>query len=86
MPISLMYEEEDYVVLEANKPEQFMNAYELLEKLRTILVQQQQNNLPRDLQKLSSLDAQAQKLRDTYCEYEFSPGKFIQWYVVRLEK
>ncbi|MCL2928726.1 MAG: chlororespiratory reduction protein 7 [Trichodesmium sp. St16_bin4-tuft] len=85
MPISLMYEEENYVVLEANKPEQFMTAVELLEKLRGIIATQQ-DNLPRDLQKLSSLDAQAEKLRDTYCEYEFTPGKFIQWYVVRLEK
>ncbi|ABG52630.1 conserved hypothetical protein [Trichodesmium erythraeum IMS101] len=85
MPISLMYEEENYVVLEANKPEQFMTAVELLEKLRGIIATQQ-DNLPRDLQKLSSLDDQAEKLRDTYCEYEFTPGKFIQWYVVRLEK
>ncbi|MDE5094574.1 MAG: chlororespiratory reduction protein 7 [Trichodesmium sp. St11_bin5] len=85
MPISLMYEEENYVVLEANKPEQFMTAVELLEKLRSIIATQQ-DNLPRDLQKLSSLDDQAEKLRDTYCEYEFTPGKFIQWYVVRLEK
>lgn len=80
-----MYEEENYVVLEANKPEQFMTAVELLEKLRGIIATQQ-DNLPRDLQKLSSLDDQAEKLRDTYCEYEFTPGKFIQWYVVRLEK
>ncbi|MGD1715073.1 chlororespiratory reduction protein 7 [Dapis sp. BLCC M172] len=85
MPNSLMYEEENYVVLEANKPEQFLTGIELLEKLRAIIAQQQ-SNLPRDLQKLSSLDAQAQKLRDTYCEYEFSPGQFLQWYVVRLEK
>jgi len=85
MPISLMYEEENYVVLEPNQPEQFMTAIELLEKLRDLLTQQQ-DNLPRDLQKLSSLDAQAKKLRDTYCEYEFTPGKFIQWFVVRLEK
>lgn len=80
-----MYQEENYVVLEPNKPEQFMTAGELLEKLREILAQQQ-HNLPRDLQKLSSLDAQAQKLRDTYCEYEFTPSQFLQWYVVRLEK
>lgn len=80
-----MYEEENYVVLESNQPEKFMTSKELLEKLRFILAQQQ-DNLPRDLQKLSSLDAQAQKLRDTYCEYEVSNGKFIQWYAVRLEK
>ena len=85
MPDSLMYQEENYVVLEPNKPEQLMTGAELLEKLREILVQQQ-DNLPRDLQKLSSVDAQAQKLRDTYCEYEFTPCQFLQWYVVRLEK
>ncbi|NEP79465.1 MAG: chlororespiratory reduction protein 7 [Okeania sp. SIO3C4] len=85
MPNSLMYQEENYVVLESNKPEQFMTGLELLEKLRSILAQQQ-HDLPRDLQKLSSLDAQAQQLRDTYCEYELTNGNFIQWYVVRLEK
>lgn len=85
MPDSLMYQEENYVVLEPNKPELFLTGAELLEKLREILAQQQ-HNLPRDLQKLSSLDAQAEQLRDTYCEYEFTPGLFLQWYVVRLEK
>lgn len=80
-----MYQEENYVVLEPNQPEQFLTGIELLEKLR-VIISQQKSNLPRDLQKLSSLDAQAQKLKDTYCEYEFSPGQFIQWYVVRLEK
>ncbi len=81
-----MYQqEENYVVLEPNQPEQFMTAAELLKKLREILAKQQ-DNLPSDLQKLSSLDTQAQQLRDTYCEYEFTPGEFLQWYVVRLEK
>jgi len=80
-----MFQEENYVLLEPNQPEQLLTGIELLEKLRFILAQQQ-HNLPRDLQKLSPLDAQAQKLRDTYCEYEFSPGQFLQWYVVRLEK
>ncbi|MGK7922073.1 MAG: chlororespiratory reduction protein 7 [Trichodesmium sp.] len=85
MPNSLMYTEENYVVLEPNQPEQLMTGLELLEKLRVIL-SQQQNNLPRDLQKLSSLDERAEHLRDTYCEYEYSPGKLLQWYVVRLNK
>ena len=85
MPNSLMYQEENYVVLESNQPEMFMTGVELLEKLLAIIAQQQ-DNLPKDLQKLSSIDDQAQKLRDTYCEYEFTPGQFLQWYVVRLEK
>lgn len=80
-----MYQEETYVVLESNQPEQFMTAAELLEKLRSILVERQ-NDLPRDLQKLSSPDTQAQQLLDTYCEFDLGPGKFLQWYAVRLEK
>ncbi|MGE5658649.1 MAG: chlororespiratory reduction protein 7 [Actinomycetota bacterium] len=82
---SLMYEEDTFVVLEPNQPEQFLSAAELLEKLKLLLAERP-DNLPRDLQKFSSVEAQAQHLRDTYCEFDVAPGKFLQWYAVRLEK
>ena len=85
MPDSLMYQEDTYVVLESNEPEQFMSAAELLEKLKKILVTRQED-LPRDLQKFSSLDTQAAHLLNTYCQFDSAPGHFLEWYAVRLEK
>lgn len=85
MPDSIMYREDAFVVLEANQPEQFVTAEELLEKLKAIL-SRRQDNLPRDLQKFSSVEEQAQYLLDTSCELDVEPGNFLQWYVVRLEK
>lgn len=86
MPDSLMYQNEDhFVVLEANQPEQFLTAAELLEKLKRILADRQ-DNLPRDLQKFPTVDGQAKHLLETNCEFDLGPGQFLQWYVVRLEK
>lgn len=83
MPDSLMYQQDVYVVLETNQPEQFLTAAELLEKLKEIL---QQQELPRELRKLNSVVAQAQHLLDTSCELDVGPGQYLQWYAVRLEK
>jgi hypothetical protein len=80
-----MYRQDHFVVLEANQPEQFLTAAELLSKLEAVLVQRQ-DTLPQDLQKISSIPAQAQYLLDTSCELDMGPGNFLQWYAVRLEK
>lgn len=85
MPDSLMYEQDTFVLLEPSQPEQFLTTAELLEKLKAVLAQQQ-DNLPLDLQQLPSVEAQAQRLLDTTCELDIGPGQFLQWYVVRLEK
>ncbi|HEY9844701.1 MAG TPA: chlororespiratory reduction protein 7 [Candidatus Caenarcaniphilales bacterium] len=85
MPDSLMYEQEMFVLLQPDQPEQFLTAAELLEKLQLILAQRQ-DNLPPDLQQLASIEAQAQRLLDTACELDVGPGQFFQWYVTRLEK
>jgi hypothetical protein len=79
-----MYQQDTFVVLEPNQPEQFLTAAELLEKLREIL--HRQEDLPRELQKFASVEAQAQYLLDTSCEFDVGPGQYLQWYVVRLEK
>ena len=84
MPDPLMYQQDTFVVLEPNQPEQFLTAAELLEKLREIL--HQQEDLPRELQKFASVEQQAQYLLDTSCEFDVGPGQYLQWYVVRLEK
>lgn len=85
MPSSLMYEQDMFVLLEPNRPEQFLTEAELLDKLTEILAQRQ-DNLPPDLRQLASVKAQAQRLLDTACELDVGPGQFFQWYVTRLEK
>lgn len=85
MPDPLMYQQDAYVVLEPDLPEQFLTADELREKLKSILAHRQQD-LPRDLQKFQNIASQAQYLLETYCELDLGPGEFLQWYAVRLEK
>jgi hypothetical protein len=80
-----LYDEDTFVVLETNQPEQFLTVAELLEKLKAILASGQED-LPQDVQKFSSVEAQAKYLIDTYCELDVGSGKFLQWYAVRLEK
>jgi hypothetical protein len=80
-----MFQEDAYVVLETNQPEQILTPEELLEKLKAIL-SQRQDDLPRDLQKFTSVEEQAKYLMETSCELDVGPGEYLQWYVVRLEK
>ncbi|HBE18069.1 MAG TPA: chlororespiratory reduction protein 7 [Cyanobacteria bacterium UBA11149] len=82
---SIMYQEDAYVVLETNQPEQFFTPEELLTKLQGILVTRQ-DELPRDLQKFATVEAQAKYLMETSCELDVGAGEYLQWYVVRLEK
>ncbi|MEM7714152.1 MAG: chlororespiratory reduction protein 7 [Cyanobacteria bacterium P01_A01_bin.68] len=86
MPDPLMYQQDDYVVLETNQPEQFLTSTELLEKLKQTLQQLKEEELPHDLKKIDSVQAQAQYLLDTSCELDVGPGEYLQWYAVRLEK
>jgi hypothetical protein len=85
MPDFLLYQEDAYVLLETNQPEQFLSAQELLLKLTDIL-RSRPDDLPRELRKFSTIEEQARHLRDNYCELDQEPGQYLQWYVVRLEK
>ncbi len=85
MPDAIMYQEEMFVVLMPGLAEEFLAAEELLERLIGLLGDRQQD-LPRDLQRFTTVVAQALHLRDTACELELAPGETMQWYVVRLEK
>lgn len=85
MPDLLMYEQDHFVVLETNQPDQFLTAAEMLEKLKTTIVDHQ-DCLDPDARLLPSLEAQAQALLDTVCELHLEPGHYLQWYAVRLEK
>lgn len=85
MPDYLMYEQDMYVLLEPNQPEQFLTTAELLDKLKAILTERQ-DDLPLDLRQLTSVETQAQRLLDTVCDLDVGPGQFFQWYATRLEK
>jgi hypothetical protein len=86
MPHPLMYEEENFVVLETNQEEQFLTKLELLEKLQNTLSQMPIEDIPLDLRKIGSLIEQVNHLIDTTCELDLGPGRYLQWYAVRLEK
>lgn len=85
MPDSIMYQEDYFVVLETDQPEQFLTHEELLAKLKQIL-ETHQDHLPRELEKFTSVEAQAKQLMDNFCEFDLEPGQYLQWYIVRLEK
>ena len=74
---------DNYVVLEPGKPEQLLDVPNTLAWLSRWL--QTMDQLPADLAGLSSVEAAAQRLLDTACDLELSPGVTIQWFAVRLE-
>ncbi|BAZ16250.1 hypothetical protein NIES4071_81260 [Calothrix sp. NIES-4071] len=81
-----MYEEDYFVVLETNQPEQIVSVSELREKLKATLLKLNSVDLPNDLRRFDNLEAQVQYLIDTSCELDLGPGEYLQWYAVRLEK
>ncbi|MEM8780984.1 MAG: chlororespiratory reduction protein 7 [Cyanobacteria bacterium P01_G01_bin.49] len=85
MADSIMYQEDGFVVIEPDQPEQFLTHQELLKKLHQILITRQ-DDLPRELQKFTSIDAQAQYLMENFCDLDMGPDSYLQWYVIRLEK
>lgn len=86
MPNPLMYQQDNFVVLETNQPEQFFTTSELLEKLANTLQQLPYDDLPPDVKKFKLVSEQAQYLIDTSCELDVGSGKYLEWYAVRLEK
>jgi hypothetical protein len=80
-----MYQEDAFVVLESEQPEQILTHEELWEKLRQILLSHQ-DDLPRELQRIASVDEQAKYLRDNFCEFDVGANQYLQWHVIRLEK
>jgi hypothetical protein len=86
MPDPLMYQQDNFVVLETNQPEQFLTTAELLEKLKMELQKIDFKDLPFELKQFDSPADQAQHLIDTSCELDVGIGKYLQWYAVRLEK
>jgi hypothetical protein len=80
-----MYREDCFVVLESDREEEFLSREELIAKLKTIL-QEHSEDLPRELIKITGFDRQVEHLVDNYYELNFGTGKYLQWYVARIEK
>ena len=71
------------MVLEPGKPEQLLNAADTLTWLSDWL--RTMESLPADLQDLPDVASAAQRLLDTACDLELSPGVSLQWFAIRLE-
>jgi hypothetical protein len=85
MPDPRLYQSDTYVFLEPGQPEQFLTEAEALNKLQTVLTGYAEE-LPPDVQRLSSISDQAKYLLETSCELPLGSGQSLQWYMVRLEK
>lgn len=85
MSDALMFNNDAYVVLEPNRPEELLTPAEMSEKLKQIVIKFAED-LPIDVQQISGIDEQVKYLLDTSCELDLAPGEYLQWYVVRLEK
>ena len=83
MPDPIMYQEDGYVLLRHDQPEQIMETEEMHQFFRDLFTKQP-NLLPEELADLDQA-AQFTKLLEDYCELEITDG-FLQWYAVRFEK
>ncbi|WPF89386.1 chlororespiratory reduction protein 7 [Cyanobacterium aponinum AL20118] len=81
---SIMYQEDGYVVLEPNQPEQLLTEMELLQKLEQVIESCQ--DIPSDINSIDSLSEKAKYLLENYCEFNIDDDNSLQWYVVRWEK
>jgi Protein CHLORORESPIRATORY REDUCTION 7 len=86
MTDSLMFQENEYVVLSSDQPEEIITAAEMLVKLSETLLNHGEIDFPADVLAKSSTAARAAYLLDNYCELDLGEGRYIQWYAVRLEK
>jgi hypothetical protein len=79
----LLRELDHYVVLEPGCGERILSAAETLTWLASQLADLEP--VPADLASLASPNLQAQRLLETACELELTPGLTIQWFAVRIE-
>jgi Protein CHLORORESPIRATORY REDUCTION 7 len=82
---ALMYDEEHFVFLQPGQAEQFLTAVEMVEMLKK-WVTDYADDLPADLTRFTTIEAQVDYLFKTSCELDLGPGNSIQWFAVRLEK
>ena len=80
----LLREMDHYVVLEPGGEEAILSADDTRTWLARHLVSCEIP--PADLGHLGSVEAQVERLLDTACELELTPGVAIQWFAIRLER
>jgi hypothetical protein len=85
MSDSLMFNNDAYVLLETDRPEQLLTPAEMSDRLTEIVVKFA-DELPQDVQRIESVEERVRYLLDTSCELDLAPGQYVQWYAVRLEK
>jgi hypothetical protein len=85
MTDSLMFQEDEYVMLTPGQPEAILTAAEMLAKLESTLTTTSVN-LPTDVSSKTSIAEQAAYLLVNYCELDLDHGQYLHWYAVRLEK
>lgn len=85
MTDSLMFQEDEYVVLTPGQPEEILTAAEMLAKLASTLAATSVD-LPIDVSSKTSIAARAAYLLVNYCELDLDNGQYLHWYAVRLEK
>ncbi len=79
----LIYDCDNYVVLEPGKNESILSAIETIMWLENWLNQLEE--VPEDLKRYKSIRSAAQHLLDTACSLVVEPGFTIQWFAVRLD-
>jgi hypothetical protein len=85
MSDSLMFNNDAYVMLETDRPEQILTPAEMFDKLKEIVIKFA-DELPGDVLRIENIDDRVQYLLDSSCELNLAPGEYLQWYAVRLEK
>ena len=73
---------ENYLVMEPCKNEQFLTAEETIQWIEQWL--KTMNKLPEDLQNQVSTRSAAERLLDTSCDLEITPGFTVEWFAIRL--
>jgi Protein CHLORORESPIRATORY REDUCTION 7 len=86
MTDSLMFQEDEYVVLTTGQPEEIVTAAEMLTMISDTLLSHGAIEFPADVLAKSSTAAKAAYLLDNYCELDLGDGRYLHWYAVRLEK
>ena len=79
----LIYDCDNYVVLEPGKDEVILSAERTKKWLERKLSQLEE--MPADLRKFKSISSSAQHLLDTACSIEIKSGITLQWFAVRLD-
>ena len=80
-----LFDENHYVLLMHNCPEEFVTAAELATFLGKLL-EAYPAALDADVMAFPTAAERVERLMQTTCELDIGPGESVQWYAVRLNK